>query len=182
MTVIYSPSDVQNLLGIDSSTLRKYATLLERHGYHVHRNNRGHRGYYDKDLITLRKLIEFSKQEDMTMERSVEAVMTWYSEEENTVTVTEVLPVQTTNNRDFEQDTIHDKLLERIEHLEQINLDLINHLKEKAVREAKQEEMMNQILKYVERMEQLERCKMIEIETRNQTAAATQKKWWKWWK
>jgi DNA-binding transcriptional MerR regulator len=69
MTVIYSPSDVQELLGIDSSTLRKYATLLERHGYHVHRNNRGHRGYFEKDVTTLRKLIEFSKHEDMTMEQ-----------------------------------------------------------------------------------------------------------------
>ncbi|MCM2532880.1 MerR family transcriptional regulator [Neobacillus pocheonensis] len=182
MTVIYSPSDVQEFLGIDSSTLRKYATLLERQGYHVHRNHRGHRGYFDKDVITLRKFIEFSKQEGMTVERSAEAVMTWFSEEEKTVTVTEVLPVQTTNDRDFEQDANHDKLMERIEHLEKINLDLIQHLKEKAVREAKQEETINQILKYVERLEQLERCKMIENETRNQIAAANQKKWWQWWK
>jgi uncharacterized protein (UPF0335 family) len=183
MTVIHSPRDVQELLGIDSNTLRKYATLLEAHGYDVHRNNRGHRGYFEKDVIVLRKLIEFSKQDGMTMEQSAEAVLTWFSEEYQTVTVTEVEPIQTTNDRNSEQDTNYDKLLERIEHLEQINLELIKHLKEKAVREAKQEEKINQILKYVERTEQLEaeRSK-IEQETRMQIAAANQKKWWKWWK
>jgi hypothetical protein len=56
-------------------------------------------------------------------------------------------------------------------------------LKEKAVREASQEEKLNQILNYVKRTEQLmvERSK-IEEETRMQIAAASQKKWWKWWK
>lgn len=181
MTVIYTPSDVQELLGIDSSTLRKYATLLEGRGYHVHRNNRGHRGYFDNDVITLRKLIEFSKQEGMTMERAVDAVMTWVSEEKNTVTVSEEVPLQTTNGRDIEQDTNHDELLKRIEQLEQVNLELIKLLKEKAIREAKQEEKINQILKFVARTEQLESAhyKAIEEETRNQIAAASQKKWWK---
>jgi hypothetical protein len=57
-------------------------------------------------------------------------------------------------------------------------------LKEKAVREAQLEEKINLILKYVERMEQLEkeRRKMIEEETRKQIAVAEQRKWWKWWK
>lgn len=184
MTVMYSPKDVQKLLGIDSSTLRKYATLLEGQGYHVHRNNRGHRTYFDKDVNTLRKLIEFSQQEGMTMERAVEAVMTWVSEEYKTDTVTEGGPLQTTNDRDIEQNGNHNELLERIEHLEQINLDLIKHLKEKAVREAYLEEKINQIVKYVERMDQLEteRMKMMEEETRKQIAAANQNKWWKWWK
>ncbi|WP_028401443.1 MerR family transcriptional regulator [Ectobacillus panaciterrae] len=184
MTVIYSPSDVQELLGIDSSTLRKYAILLEGHGYHIHRNDRGHRGYFDKDVITLRKLIEFSKQEGMTLERSAEAVMTWVSEEDETVTVTEVVPLQAANDRGIERDTNHDEILERVERLEQVNLELIKHFKEKAVREAKQEEKINQILTYIERQEQLEveRGKMIEEETQKQIAAAQEKKWWQFWK
>ncbi|PGY13075.1 MerR family transcriptional regulator [Bacillus sp. AFS031507] len=184
MTIIYSPSNVQELLGIDGNTLRKYATLLEGHGYQVQRNNRGHRTYIDKDVITLRKLIEFSKQEGMTMERSAEAVMTWISEENKTVTLLEEVPLQTTNDGDTEQNTNTKELLDRIEHLEQVNLDLIKHLKEKAVREAQLEEKINLILKYVERMEQLEkeRSKMIEEETRKQIAVAEQRKWWKWWK
>jgi hypothetical protein len=60
--------------------------------------------------------------------------MTCVTEENKTVTDAEVVPLQTTNDPGIEQDPNHDKLLERIDHLEQINLELINHLKEKAVR------------------------------------------------
>jgi len=184
MTVIYSPSDVQKLLEIKRNTLQKYAVLLEGQGYHVQRNNKGHRSYFEKDVIMLRKLIELSKQEGMTIERSVEAVMTWVSEEDKTVTETEVVQIQPTIDRDVEQNFDNEKLLEGIEHLEQINLELISHMKEKAIRDAKQEEKINQILKYIERMEQLEAAhyKAMEEETRNQVAAASQKKWWQFWR
>ncbi|MGG1677952.1 MerR family transcriptional regulator [Neobacillus sp. NRS-1170] len=192
MTVKYSPGDVQELLGIDSNTLRKYATLLEGHRYHIHRNNRGHRCYYENDVITLRKLIEFSRQEGRTLEQAVEEVMVWVSQESKTAVVTEVVPVETTIDQDKEHvpiegtnehDSNHAELLERIEHLEQINLDLIKYLKEKAISEAMQEEKLNEIMKYVKRAEQLEeeRYKVIE-ETKKQIAAGVQKKWWKWWK
>ncbi|MEH7335129.1 MerR family transcriptional regulator [Neobacillus drentensis] len=209
MTVKYSPADVQELLQVDSNTLRKYATLLEGHGYHIHRNNRGHRCYYENDVITLRKLIEFSNQEGITLEQAAEAVMVWVSQERKTTVVTDVVPVETTIDQNKEQvpikDTIdqdrelvpieattdkdmehaphHAELLERIEHLEQINLDLIKHLKEKAISEAMQEEKLNEIMKYVKRAEQLEeeRYKVIE-ETKRQIAATRQKRWWQWWK
>jgi DNA-binding transcriptional MerR regulator len=185
MSETYSPSHVQELLGIDSHTLRKYATLLEGHGYQIHRNHRGHRGYFDKDVTTLSKLIEISKQEGMTLELSAQAVMSWNSEENESVIRTEEETLQT-NPPDPEiiQNNNLGELLERIEHLEQINMDLIKHLKEKAVREAYLEDKINKIVKYVERSEQLleERSKMMLEETRQQIATAHQKKWWKWWK
>ncbi|MFB5196365.1 MerR family transcriptional regulator [Neobacillus sp. KR4-4] len=186
MTIIYTPSDVQELLGIDAITLRKYATHLEGHGYLVQRNSRGHRTYFDKDVLTLRKIIEFTKQEGMTMDRSVEAVLALAYEENNSVTFKEEVPIQTINDGDAEQNTNTNtnELLNRIEHLEEINVELIKLLKEKAVREAKQEEKINQIWKYVDRMEhqEKERGLMIDEETRKQIAAAEQKKWWQWWK
>jgi DNA-binding transcriptional MerR regulator len=184
MTEIYSPGKVQELLGIDSNTLRKYATLLEGHAYHIHRNNRGHRLYYEKDIITLRKLVETSKQPGMTMEHSLQAVMTWISEENKTAAVSVPEPTQNTDNLNYHQTCNLDELIERIEHLEKINGDLIKHLKEKAIREAYLEDKINQIVKYVERSERLvdERSKMIEEETRNLIAAAYQKKWWQWWR
>jgi DNA-binding transcriptional MerR regulator len=184
MTERYSPSHVQELLGIDSNTLRKYATLLEGQGYAIHRNSRGHRGYFEKDINTLRKFIDFSSQEGMTLEHSAHAIMTWISEENKTVTVTEIEPLQTSPNTAMSQNGDFDNLLERIENLERINMDLIKLLKEKAVREAYLEDKMNQILKYVERTEQLleERSKVVLEETRKQIAAAQQRKWWHWWK
>lgn len=186
MTEIYSPSDVQKLFEIDASTLRKYATLLEGHGYHVQRNNRGHRVYFEKDVHTFRKLMEFSKHAGMTMEQSAEAVLKLVSEKNNTGSFSEEKPIQNTSDQVVEHNCNNEELMERIEHLEQINLDLIKLLKEKAVREAFQEEKINQILRHVERITQLEaeRIRGIEEETRMQIAAANQKKWWNWftWK
>lgn len=77
MERIYSPKDMADLLNIEASTLRKYANILEGAGYSFHKNDRGHRGYYDKDVITLRKLKELSEHSDMTLEQSANAVMTW---------------------------------------------------------------------------------------------------------
>jgi len=188
MTKIYSPGNVQELLGMDSNTLRKYATLLEGNGYQIQRNHRGHRSYAGHDLITLRKLIEFSKQEGMTLELSAQAVMTWITEENNQVSPNQVTPVeeeidQPESDHNVGQDCYGDDLVERMEHLEQINHDLIKLLKEKAVREAYLEEKINQILKKVEHTEELlEGSNRMFEETRNQIAASRQQKWWKWWK
>lgn len=187
MTKIYSPGNVQELLGMDSNTLRKYATLLEGNGYQIQRNHRGHRSYADYDLITLRKLTEFSKQEGMTLELSAQAVMTWISEENNQVSPNQGTPVeeetdQPESDHNVVQDCNGDELLERMEQLEQINLDLIKLLKEKAVREAYLEEKINQILKRVEHTEELlEGSNKMFEGTRNQIAATRRQKWWKWW-
>jgi DNA-binding transcriptional MerR regulator len=183
MKEIYSPGEVQALLGMDSHTLRKYATLLEGHGYHIHRNKRGHRSYFDQDLITLRKFVEFSKQEGMTLELSAQAVLTWISEENNPISPVNDEIVQSAPDHAVAQNSHVEELINRMEHLEQINEDLIKILKEKAVREAYLEEKINRILIKVERTEQLlEESNMMFEETSNQIAASQQKKWWKWWK
>ncbi|MED1467574.1 MerR family transcriptional regulator [Bacillus salipaludis] len=215
---MYSPRDAQKMLKINSSTLRKYANLLEKQGYHIHRNTRGHRGFFDQDVNILRQLIEVSQQEDMTLERAVEAAIASVSDPKKSDTASEPVEitndledpneilvmseeetarvskenrsdsltelVQKTDDREIEQSRNHYELLERMQHLEQINLDLIKLLKEKAVREAYLEEKINQIARFVERSEHLmvERSKMMEEEVRLQIAAAQQKKWWQWWK
>lgn len=82
---IYSPKDLAKLLEIDVSTLRKYAELLERSEYRFLKNERGHRAYYDKDVIALRKFIEISKNNAMTLEMAAKALMTWVNEEDAAV-------------------------------------------------------------------------------------------------
>ncbi|MED1046120.1 hypothetical protein P4T54_16845 [Bacillus mycoides] len=42
------------------------AIMLEEQGYHFHKNEHGHRGFMDNDVITLRKLIEIKSHPDMT--------------------------------------------------------------------------------------------------------------------
>jgi len=112
--VVYSPSEVQKLLNVDSSTLRKYAKLLEDGGYNFHKNERGHRGYFNSDIITLRKLINLSKQPSMTLERSVKAVMAWHQDENEAVTEIVSTPLQETGQN-------NDEVMARLRHLEKHN-------------------------------------------------------------
>lgn len=109
---VFSPTDVQELLNVDSSTLRKYAILLENQGYKFHKNKRGHRGYFDKDVIALKKLVELSEQRDMTLERSAKAVMTWVNTDNVTLTVME----EEASNNELER---YSDMLERLKRLEE---------------------------------------------------------------
>lgn len=184
MTELHSPSHVQELLGIDSNTLRKYAALLEGQGYHIHRNSRGHRGYFEKDINALRRLIDYTSQDGMTLELSAKTLMTSISNENKVITITHENLALTEPDKEMPLNGDVNELMERIENLERINMDLIKLLKEKAVREAYTEDKMNQILKYVERTEQLleERSNFMLEETRKQIAAAQERKWWQFWK
>lgn len=72
---IYVSKDVATMLKIQESTLRKYCIMLEEQGYHFHKNEHGHRGFMDNDVITLRKLIEIKSHPDMTLKQACEAIM-----------------------------------------------------------------------------------------------------------
>lgn len=74
--IIYNPADVAKQLNIKESTLRKYSLLLEKYGYEFHKNERGQRGYYDSDIIVLRRMMEF-KNGGMTLEKASLSVATW---------------------------------------------------------------------------------------------------------
>ncbi|MDR6999600.1 MerR family transcriptional regulator [Neobacillus niacini] len=160
MSVMYSPKDVQKLLKINSNTLRKYANHLEEHGYPIHRNTRGHRSFFEKDVNTLRQLIEFSKQEGMTWEQSVEAVMACVSEEIKSDTSSG--PIQITNDRDVEQDFHHNELLENLVEGEMIELSEVNESNNAAGtikitndRDIQQDRNHQELLERIEHLEQI---------------------------
>lgn len=75
--ILMTPSDVCSLLDIKESTLRKYALLLKNAGYHFHTNEKGQRGYYDKDVIVLKRFLEVKNSADMTLEQTTNAVISW---------------------------------------------------------------------------------------------------------
>lgn len=59
--ILMSPSDVCTLLGIKESTLRKYALILKDAGYQFHVNDKGQRGYFEKDVMVLKRFMEKNK-------------------------------------------------------------------------------------------------------------------------
>lgn len=85
---IYNSGDVATLLNIQESTLRKYCIMLEEHGYTFHKNAQGHRGYFQNDVIALRKLIDIKKHPDMTLKRACDAVIAWVKQTDITDSVT----------------------------------------------------------------------------------------------
>jgi DNA-binding transcriptional MerR regulator len=67
--ILIGPSDVCTLLGIKESALRKYTLLLKDTGYQYHVIEKGQRGYFDKDVLVLKKFIEVKSNRDMTLEQ-----------------------------------------------------------------------------------------------------------------
>ena len=73
--ILMSAKETAVLLGIQGSTLRKYCKLLEEAGYNIHRNEQNYRGFFDKDIVLLRRLIAITKQPAMTLEQAISAVL-----------------------------------------------------------------------------------------------------------
>lgn len=78
MKTLYSPGDVAEQLGIQSSTLRKYADVLEKEGYTFIKNERGHRKYRESDVMVFRKVINIKNDTDMTLENATKQIVSWH--------------------------------------------------------------------------------------------------------
>ncbi|EEM68640.1 MULTISPECIES: DUF3967 domain-containing protein [Bacillus cereus group] len=78
MKTFYSPGDVSEQLGIQSSTLRKYADVLGREGYTFIKNERGHRKYRESDIMVFRKIINLKNNTDMTLENATKQIVAWH--------------------------------------------------------------------------------------------------------
>ncbi len=87
--ILMEPSDVCALLGIKEPTLRKYALILQDAGYKFHVNDKGQRGYFERDVIVLKRFMEIKQSNDMTLEQAVEAVMAWVRHSNIAVSVIE---------------------------------------------------------------------------------------------
>jgi hypothetical protein len=72
---IYGSKEAADLVQVQESTLRKYALILEEVGYHFHKNSSGQRGFYDRDIVALRRMLEINKNPDMTLKRAAHAVV-----------------------------------------------------------------------------------------------------------
>jgi len=124
---VYSPKELATILDINPSTLRKYADILEKKNYKFHKNDLGHRGYFDHDAIAFRKLIDYSRQEDMTLESAAIAVVAWYSSSESAIAAT--VETEETHTKDRYEDTIA-FLKEFATQQMKFNQELLNRLDE----------------------------------------------------
>ncbi|SFD70237.1 DNA-binding transcriptional regulator, MerR family [Bacillus sp. 491mf] len=118
MAQTYWGSEVAKNLGIGSSTLRKYCLALEEAGYPFERGNNNSRIFYHKDVATIERLVTAMNKKNVTLEQAINLAMTSVGENEIATVAT-----------DSVSDTEHiQALIERIERLEQLNLELIQRL------------------------------------------------------
>ena len=164
---VFGSNDVADVLQVQESTLRKYCLLLEKSGYEFLKNEHGHRAFFDDDVIVLRKMIALKNDADMTLEEAVKSVVAWKKGSDITVRDTEEMRyVARYNDLLGEFNTFKEQQME-------FNRELI-------------EEIRNQ-QQYIEtRLEERDRLLMQSIresmEVRKEIAAASEKKWWRFWK
>lgn len=162
---VYNSGDAATLLKIQESTLRKYCIMLEEHGYKFHKNEQGHRGYFDYDVIALKKLIEVKNHPDMTLKRACNAVMTWVKENnESNRDITDIA-LETRHNEEYS--TLLNEFEEFKKQQETFNKQLIDQLK-------KQQEFIHNSL--IERDKTLMESLREVQETKKLIAAAEEKR------
>lgn len=161
---IYDTKDVASHFNIHSSTVRKYCDYLEKAGYTFHKNEHGHRGFFDDDLLALRKLIEH--KDAMTLEQASKSVVAWKNG-------SNIARVATEEKR---YSTQYSELLNEFksfkEQQQSFNQELIQQLN-------KQQEYINN------KLEERDKTLMIALkesmETQKLLASSKQKSWWKFW-
>lgn len=165
---IYSSSDIAANLNIQESTLRKYCLILEENGYEFLKNERGHRAFFDNDLIALKKFVVFKDEADMSLKQAAKAVVTW----NNGFSVTEC---DTEKSRYIARyNDLVNEFKEFRESQNTFNQELLYQLQ-------KQEQYIENSLK--ERDQKLMMALKETLEEKKQLAITTseKKKWWKFW-
>ncbi|MDM5152628.1 DUF3967 domain-containing protein [Bacillus sp. DX1.1] len=167
--LVYISKDVAMMLKVQESTLWKYCIMLEEAGYPFHKNEHGHRGFLDQDVITLRRLIEIKSHPDMTLKQACNAVMIWIKEkdvsEDDTNVITEAEQHNERYNELKEMIQQQNHLLEKLTHKLDAQQRYINEKLEK-----RDQQLMSVI-------REIQEEKKILLET----AATKKKPWWKLW-
>ncbi|MED2039270.1 DUF3967 domain-containing protein [Bacillus wiedmannii] len=151
MVQTYWGSEVAKNLGIGSSTLRKYCLALEEAGYLFERGSNNSRIFYHKDVATIERLVTAMNKKNVTLEQAINLAIT-------SVTENEITTVATDSVVDTEQIKT---LSERIERLEQLNLELIQRLDQQSkllqetdaqriIREEKRDIQLMQVLREIQ--------------------------------
>ncbi|PHB82248.1 DNA-binding protein [Bacillus toyonensis] len=189
-------------LNIQSSTLRKYADVLEKEGYTFIKNERGHRKYRESDVMVFRKVINLKNDTDMTLENATKQIVSWHQG-------VEVLPlerheIERYEEPDFNATTLQTMLRDQNEVIEKQNellQELSKRLIEQDQRFAQRESELLSAIQTIQESQVLIATNSSEDVAKNQgrdeilmqtirevqevkkmIAASKDKKWYEFWK
>lgn len=202
MKTLYSPGDVAEQLGIQSSTLRKYADVLEKEGYTFIKNERGHRKYRESDVMVFRKVINLKSDTDMTLENATKQIVSWHQGVE--VLTLERHEVERYEEPDFNATPLQTMIQEQKEVIEKQNYllqELNKRLVEQNQRFAQRESELLSAIQSIQDSQKLIAMNSSEDVAKNQDrdemlmqtirevqevkkmiAASKDKKWYEFWK
>lgn len=172
----YWSKDIADLLGIGTSTLRKWCLQLEKDGYTFLRDEHDRRAYTEHDVIALRFFQELSKDKGLTLENASIAVVSKFNRVENaSVTISAMSPNERSNQR-------YNELVEKVEELIEYNAKQDAFNQALIERLDKQQQYIEESLK--RRDEQLVNAIREVQETKKLLAVTNEekKKWWRFWK
>jgi hypothetical protein len=130
---VYWTAEVADMVGIGTSTIRKYALALEAKGYNIQRNDKQQRAFTKKDVAALKRIVELTQAGVMTLDSAVNTVIAEF---------TEVDPSEEQKNGDIDDEKIYSandvaailehvkKQDERLDRIERFNRELITRLDE----------------------------------------------------
>lgn len=97
----YTTADIANIVGIAKPTVNKYSRDLEKAGYRITRNEKGHRIYTDNDIEMLNRMKERSNELKMPTDKIAAMLIT---EQKHDTPIEEITIVNSTTLKQNEAD------------------------------------------------------------------------------
>ncbi|MEC3226090.1 DUF3967 domain-containing protein [Bacillus thuringiensis] len=194
--IVYNANEVYSRLGVSGSTLRKYSDVLEREGYLVKKNSRGRREYTEFDVVLIEKLVELSKEDGMTLEKSAKLIVQQFGIDNKKEDTQESEPLPYQVQIQFQQQ--YSAMIEEINKVQQANLleleqrlgdriDQRNRLIENDIKDRKErEERIEKRLELrddnlMKMVREIQDAKRTIVSAQQEIAASKKKSWWKFW-
>ena len=163
MELMYDTEMVSKVLGVQSSTIRKYCALMQKYGYEFNKNSVGHRVFYKKDILIIKEIVELKNSGSLTLTDAVRTILN--------------LDIADITDIDSMPSLSYEKLLKEFEEFKNQQMEFNKKLLEQL---EKQEDYIKNSIN--ERDLKLIAAIKESIETRKQIAEERRKSWWQFWR
>jgi len=163
MELMYDTEMVSKVLGVQSSTIRKYCALMQKYGYEFNKNSVGHRVFYKKDILIIKEIVELKNSGSLTLTDAVQTILN--------LDIADITDIESMPSLSYE------KLLKEFEEFKNQQMEFNKKLLEQL---EKQEDYIKNSIN--ERDLKLIAAIKESIETRKQIAEERRKSWWQFWR
>ena len=163
MELMYDTEMVSKILGVQSSTIRKYCALMQKYGYEFNKNSVGHRVFYTKDISIIKEIVELKNSGSLTLTDAVRTILN--------LDIADITDIESMPSLSYE------KILKEFEEFKNQQMEFNKKLLEQL--EKQEDHIKNSIN---ERDIKLMAAIKESLETRKQIAEEKRKSWWRFWR